>query len=83
MLTIDLYVIFKTNFEVKNIQDLLLNNYEKTGSESTTCDKEGDIKAGRSAYNEQSVSVDNVLVMDLGQNHVSSYSYHVLDTAYS
>ena len=26
--------------------------------------KEGDIKAGRSAYNEQSVSVENVLAMD-------------------
>jgi len=63
-LTTDLYVIFKTNSELKNIQDLFLSNYDKIGSESTTCDKTRGYKSRKSAYNEQSVSVENVLAME-------------------
>ena len=76
-------VSLKTNSELKNIPDFFLSNYEKVGSVSTTCEKEGDVRAGRSEYNEQSGGVVKVLAMEFGQNHVSRFTYHVLDTACS
>ena len=36
----------------------------RSGRKALPVIKEGDIKAGRSAYNEQSVSVENVLAME-------------------
>ena len=58
----------------------------RSGRKALPVIKEGDIKAGRSAYNEQSVSVDNVLAMEFRTEsclQVYLPCIYVLDTAYS
>ena len=71
--TIDLYVSFETNRELKNIQNLFFRDYEKIGSESTNCDKRRGHKSRKICQAQTYITVSLSLSVSQSYNiHISN-----------
>ena len=79
--TIGLHVSLKTNSDLKNIQDFSLVTNRRSGQKALPRIIVRDRKAGRSAYSEQSGSVEKVLAMEFMTESCLQVYCHVL--AYS